>query len=190
MMKKQTVKKGKHFTKFFQRFWWPVKNQRIDIAEILLYGPGLKYDIDKDQADWNKLPAGIYFDLFRPHGQTIMIGWRYNPDTQSLELTPYYHNIKNRDQYKSVGSVPGYVNESNILSIPLSEYRAYIKVTIYMISVTEVDITVEDLNSGNTIRDVVHFDREKLGKKYSRGNLYVGGNRPAQADVHAHVKFL
>ena len=186
-MHRQTVKKGQHFTNFFQRFWLPARTRLNDRKEIRLYGAGMKYDIGPDQKDWNKLPGGMYFDLYQPHGRTIMIGWRYNPDSNAIELTPYYHNISNTGSYKAVGHVPGYVNEENILSIPLRILMIHIAVTTQVISDTDVSIVVEDLNSPNYISDNISF-RKKLGSHHTISNLYIGGNIPAQEYVHANIK--
>lgn len=186
MMKTQTVPKGRHSTSFWNRFFFPARTRLNQRREITLYGPGLVYNIGPDQSDWNKLSGGMYFDLYQPHGRTIMIGWRYNPDTHAIELTPYYHNITNTKDYKAVGSVPGYVNEDNILSIPLRVRSIKIIVTIQVLSDTEVSIIVEDTGSAGYISDNVTFD--KVGRYHTISNLYVGGNIPAQEYIHANVR--
>jgi hypothetical protein len=46
--------------------------------------------IEEDQLDWLKLP-GITFTPWFTHGNTAMVGWRYNMQKDSFELNTYFH---------------------------------------------------------------------------------------------------
>lgn len=46
--------------------------------------------IHTDQYDWLKLP-GLTFTPWFPHGNTAMVGWRYNHLKDSIELNTYMH---------------------------------------------------------------------------------------------------
>ncbi len=50
----------------------------------------------RDQRDWNKL-CGVFYAWFNTRKDTAMMGWRYNPDTDNIELAPYYHISGSRD---------------------------------------------------------------------------------------------
>ena len=45
---------------------------------------------EEDQLDWLKLP-GITFTPWFTHGNTAMVGWRYNMQKDSFELNTYFH---------------------------------------------------------------------------------------------------
>lgn len=51
-----------------------------------------KGNIDADQTDWLKLP-GITFTPWFTHGNTAMVGWRYNYQKDSFELNTYFHQL-------------------------------------------------------------------------------------------------
>ena len=146
----------------------------------------MRYDHgNADQADWNKLPGGKYFDLYRPHGKTAMIGWRYNIETDSIEITPYYHNIADAQGYKSVGSVPGYYREDNILSIPIVESYVHIGID-YKIKEDDVMIKFYGLRDTSKPKtDKVQF--EQIGVLHTVSNGYFGGNRTAEDDINFQV---
>lgn len=56
----------------------------------------LKYDLNnEDQADWNKLLGISLFKLVPNDDNSIRLGYRYNVQTDSYELSPYYH-VKNK----------------------------------------------------------------------------------------------
>lgn len=44
---------------------------------------------DKDQWDWNKL-CGIAFSI-PPNKNNVMVGWRWNPNTNKIEVVPYWN---------------------------------------------------------------------------------------------------
>ena len=48
-------------------------------------------DFSGNQWDWNKL-IGIKKRLFSPRKNSVMLGWRWNPIDNCLELCPYWHD--------------------------------------------------------------------------------------------------
>ena len=51
----------------------------------------MKYDHGiNDQFDWNKL-FGLKVNYFKPHKDSMMWAWRYNPNKDELEFMPYQH---------------------------------------------------------------------------------------------------
>lgn len=186
MMKIQTIKKGKHFVRFWDRFSLPNTTKTEERVDIRMSGPGMRYDYgDADQADWNKLPGGKYFDLYRPHGKTVMMGWRYNIELDAIEITPYYHNIEHTDGYKAVGSVPGYYREDNILTIPIVDDAAHIGL-YYSINGGAFELDFYDLKNSDNIRsDSVEF--EQIGALHTVSNAYFGGNKTAKGRIKFEV---
>lgn len=95
-----TVYKGGHFS-FPRRFKFSNNVQQVrwqvmmneDCNYLLLNEDGTP---SRDQRDWNKL-CGVFYALFNTRKDTAMIGWRYNPDTDNIELAPYYHIAGSRD---------------------------------------------------------------------------------------------
>jgi len=57
-----------------------------------------------DQYDWNKL-CGVFFSLFNTRKDSAMMGWRYNPKTDEIEMAPYYHVSSSRDMFKTMMTV-------------------------------------------------------------------------------------
>lgn len=71
------------------------------------------YELDNgDQKDWNKL-TGISFNPLIPNRNAAMIGWRWNPKTDKIELSAYF-NVNGDKFYADKDNYP-------IISISLSE---------------------------------------------------------------------
>lgn len=184
--KTQRVEQFKHNTRFQDRFK-EIYCTDNEVMEAHLFGKGLLYDLWPDQADWNKL-GGWYFNTFNPHGETIMIGFRSNFETGATEYTFYYHNVSNKEHYHAVGSVPGYYDPNNILSVAWDDNlnaSTYTKTTLEILDRQRIKMMLED-KDGNSIVDTVRFP--EVRNNFSRGNLYHGGNRPAQDKITAVKK--
>ena len=178
IFKTQTVEQFKHSTRFRDRFK-EIYCTDNEIMEVHLFGKGLLYDLGPDAKDWNKL-GGWYFNNYHPHGETIMIGFRSNVKRGVTEYTFYYHNIENMDDYKAVGSVHGYVDESNILTVKWDDNlnaSTYTNTTLEVLDAKRIALKLEDIE-GNAIQDTVSFP--EVRRTFTRGNLYHGGNMPAQ----------
>ena len=184
MNKVQRVKANRPATRWRDKFWCIYRNA-TESTEIELFGQGLLFaPLDpKDRRDWMKL-VGYYFDLDRSHGRTVMLAFRSRPDLHATEYTFYYHNIKNKDEYKAVGSVPGYVNERNTLIVPWkSEINPY--------TFTQLNTTVEgnkvslilQSDDGGVLLDQVEFAGSL--KTFTRGNIHYGKGREPKYDVIA-----
>lgn len=181
--KKQRIGRGKHSVKFWDRYFSPVRNKDFTLKGFL-YGPGLRYDYgNADNLDWNKY-AGVQLDRYQPHGRTIMVVFRYVKNLNAYEWAFYYHNIlRGLGEYRKVGSVPGLVDEGNTLYTPVGSVPDW-DVKFLNSSQVEVKLTY----NGNIITDLVTF--EMFGRTHTRGNLYWGGNMPAQDEVEARKKYI
>lgn len=81
-------KKGNHYS------FPPVLTFKLGInslEETYEFNDESRYSIEKEEMwDWNKL-TGITKSL-NPLKDTVMIGWRVNPETLNFEFTPYIHD--------------------------------------------------------------------------------------------------
>jgi len=88
------IKKGRHYA---SPFIWPsiyLKSNPniINVSKIVTFDKSVKYDIDTDQSDINKL-FGISYG--HHHYQSDRIGWRYVPEKDSVELLLYSYELGN-----------------------------------------------------------------------------------------------
>lgn len=94
-MKRYTVRPGRHA--FRPRRIFDVRPSKQLLTITGMFTEESIYEIDgEDQWDWNKL-AGQTFSL-HPMKDTLMVGWRYNPESGMFELTHYIHE-KWRTEY-------------------------------------------------------------------------------------------
>lgn len=141
-----------------------------------MYGPGLRYDIGKDQTDLNKY-AGLYFKKYQPHVRTTMLTYYYDPKKDQMFWTFYHHGVKNVGNYKAVGRVPGYVNLENHLYTDVGECPDY---HIKIIDRYNIELAAE--YKGKVITDKISFVFQ-IDKWITEANFWHGGNMPAQDDV-------
>jgi len=181
--REQEVLKGHHFTKLMQRYWWPVKAESFTIRASM-GGPGLNYSIGpEDQNDINKF-GGFYGKKYRPHAQSSMLGFWNDLEKDKMAWTFYHHGIQNTKGYRAVGSVPGYVNLGNVLYTDRGEVPDY---HVRFVSRREVHLAMSYREQ--IFRDTIFFAKP-LDNWISLGNLYMGGNVPAQDTVRAYKTIL
>jgi len=190
----QTIKKGQH--KAIGRRY-ALKRKRNLYLDITLFGPGLRYDHGNEahQTAWNKVEGGS-FSWFQSHGRAFMTAWRYLKPVviegkemrpESIELTFYYHNLSGDiSRFRKVGGVPGLVDESNTLIIPIEGDKVRFGVARYF--------------EGNTIKTSIYlshmlipsiFDKvtyAKIGRRYSPINFWFGGQKKAQGEISKRQK--
>lgn len=179
----QEVPKGRHFTKLSQRYLLPIKAQSFTIR-AKMEGPGLHYNIGPaDQNDINKF-GGFYGKKYRPHAQSSIQGFWNDLEKDKMAWTFYHHGIQNTEGYQAVGSVPGYINLEHIIYTNRGEVPDY---HVHFASRQEVHLamTYQD----QSIRDTIFFARP-VDNWLTLGNLYMGGNIPAQDWVKAYKMIL
>lgn len=185
--KTQIIRKGRHFTRVRDRFWSPQRTHSQESFLIEITGPGVKYDHKGgDQGDWNKLPVGKYFNLYKPHGQTIMLGWRWNPGKDVIEVCHYYHNPTNLDDYKPVNpgaKTPGYIRKDDtILEVPvirdIGKILLQFDIDVRSPEGDSVTTTIVSPETGVSISDKVYF--KQIGAIHNWSNAYFGGNRKTE----------
>lgn len=168
-----TVKAGRHFS-FPRVIKW--KRAPSAVSWDVIFNEDCNYqhlktngNIHEDQKDWNKL-CGVFYTLFSTHGESAMMGWRYDPATDLIELAPYYHISNGRDMFPSH------------LAVPRGEL---INVTI------EVDYEEKQyhwiLQHGKRAAEHrMPFTHNK--RTCSFINFYFGGNRTAPQTVSAQMR--
>lgn len=187
-MKRQTIKKGRHFTRFRQRYWWIYRN--VDERCIVKLDNNCDYlyrttdgDIHPDQYDWNKL-EGMAFNLSNPHDRTLMTGWRWDPFEKEIEINQYYHGVtESLLDYDKIGN--GAWASKTLLRIKKNE-------KLYVDRVFEgndkVRIILQREHSDEIVTDIVKID---IGDKYHRRiNNYFGGQLFAQKTFSAYKQHI
>lgn len=98
-MKKITILKG--FQMAINQF--PYITLTKELVKVIRFDSSCVYAIGlEDQKDWNKLMGfsyGLlphynheYKEALRPmHYNSVRFGWRYNPETNKIEVGPYYY---------------------------------------------------------------------------------------------------
>lgn len=100
-----TVGKGDHFS--FPRIFKLKRNPSTVVWEVV-FNEDCDYlilnkngTVHPDQKDWNKL-CGLFFSLFNTRKDSAMMGWRFNPETDEIEMAPYYHVDGGRDMFPTM----------------------------------------------------------------------------------------
>lgn len=180
--KRQRIQEGRHSVNFIDRYFRPYRNRDFKLSGFM-YGEGLKYDYGSpDNLDWNKY-AGIQLDLYRPHGRTIMVVFRYLKNLDSMEWGLYYHNITNGlGEYRKVGSVPGLIDENQTIITPVGSTPLW---EVRFLNRSQVELKL--IYDKQVVNDLVTF--QAFGRKHTRGNFYWGGNMPSPGDVESQKKY-
>ncbi|MBK6950408.1 MAG: hypothetical protein IPH16_22135 [Haliscomenobacter sp.] len=159
-----TIKKGNHFC-------WPrvlkARNRVNAVFWKVVFDKNSNYNLgNNDQEDWNKV-LGLYFNFFNPRDNTVMVGWRYRPDRDLIELNAYYHLNKQT-----------YYTES-LMHIRREE-AVYIAIRIDW-SARKYLVVMESPKSGAKARHEMPFAHPE--KRFWEINFYFGGNRPSPQEI-------
>lgn len=191
MNKKQLVKGGTKSTILKRRFWLPRRVRSFSLNGLFKgSGYDIMYDHGSNQSDWMKF-HGMYLD-FHPHGRTVMLAFRYNPDLDMYEWTFYWHKITNTDKFKEVGRYAGFVNDSNIIrtNINIDENGdAYTVIPECRFIVGLKSIVCYASVGSDEIYSYGQFNKTTRGFMM-HGNLYTGGSVPLQSDSVAHKSIV
>lgn len=166
-MKRLHVKKNKNLFKsclipkpklFLNKTLWEGK---------VLFTEQSKYILDPtDQKDLNK-GYGISGNLTNNHDISIMLGWRYNPQTDLFELTPYAHN---GSLSKRIWPSDNKHNPKILKTVPVGE-----PVTYYISKLGPTTINFYFL--GSELEDIFTVDFYKpIPKLLRQIDYWFGGN--------------
>lgn len=165
----QTIYKGTHFT-IPNNFGFFIQR----VSGSATFTPNTTYDLgDSDQWDWNKL-TGIAFTPLEPDRDSVMVGWRYNLETQMFEIAPFYNVNKVRILPNENPLSPGY----EVVSVPADQSFTY-----------TVDYTGVTISYGD--RTVFKPYPEGLTPNVwtaARVSGWFGGNRAAPRTVSYYLK--
>jgi hypothetical protein len=150
-----TIFKGAHFA-------WPltlgIGYKKTDIAKLVTFDESCRYKINgEDMFDINKLFGIGYF--FSHHTDSARFGWRYNPDSDEIELFAYCYVDKERIYW---------------LMCELQFNRTYLmSIKIYK---DKYFFFVIDANKGTVISTETITKKHQKKWSYNLG-LYFGGNK-------------
>ena len=124
-----------------------------------------------DQKDWNKL-TGISFNMLMPNRNAAMVGWRWNPVTDKIELSAYF-NVNGQNLYAENMGYP-------IVSVGLGEWFGFI--------VDYNRVTIQKLNSA-PVTVYCPKDLKATWLTSFRIQPYFGGNNPASENIELEIAF-
>jgi len=178
MIKK--ILKGFHLAK--NDFTYPMVHSGL-MNKKVTFTDSCRYILDnEDQKDWNKLFGFSFgfFPLFKQymqHQNSFRIGWRYNPESDKIEITPYYY-IDGKRHFNT--------DPKDIISLNLNE--------CYIITIC-VDVAggyIKARHSNKTfITDVffVPFYNTNVYKPYGfKAPLYFGGTDKTPQDIEIIIE--
>lgn len=76
-------------------FTYPLLHGKL-MGKFITFTDSCRYDIGKEQKDWNKLfgfSLGFFplYKQYMQHENSVRFGWRYNPEKDCIEITPYIY---------------------------------------------------------------------------------------------------
>ena len=104
-MKTKIIPNGCHMA--INDFTYPRKG---GLKKTITFTPSCRYDVGVEQLDWNKL-CGMSFGFFplikqwQMHENSARFGWRYNPATDYIEVSPYLYD-KGVRKYAEILGIP------------------------------------------------------------------------------------
>ena len=81
-----------------EEYWEPAFPDKPETHDHIKMLTTTRDVINPNQLDWNKL-IGIKKNLFSPRKNSVMLGWRWNPIDNCLELCPYWHDENGGNWY-------------------------------------------------------------------------------------------
>lgn len=185
---KVTIKKGKHLSNQISKPRFGLWNNGQVICKVKFTSDS-KYIIGgEDQLDWNKLSAGAswgYFPLIKSymaHWNSSRWGWRYNIDTDKIEVTPYFYSKGVRSYAETLGIKPielGLNHEYLLCIVPYIHPVTQEQVVSYSIS-TEFGFNL--------------FDETYTQEVPSRSGwllpAYFGGTKPTPKDLSYELTYI
>lgn len=127
---------------------WHLSNQLVALPRFGLFNNGevvckvtftdsCRYTLtDGDQEDWNKLSCGASWGFFplvkqyMAHENSSRWGWRYNPKTDKIEVTPYFYVNGERNYAETLGIKPIELEIGKKYELIIRPYKGYVAYTI------------------------------------------------------------
>ena len=175
-MKRKIILKGFHrplsiIPPFMRSVVKPGKN-KIDMRTYI-FTDSCRYRLDGgDQFDWNKL-YGYCYGMDGIHKNSGRIVWRYNPNTDKIELAAYCYDNDIR-VYQLLGEVN--IDEQILVSVEVMDNI----IKMSLVGVYNNDKL--DTTKGNTFK--MEFNESLKDKFKFSCDLYFGGNRVAPHQIN------
>lgn len=120
LMRTVTHKANSHTSTFWPNIRIAKKKyyrKHLLISYVVRFTKNSIYSQLSGEQDWNKLCGISFSPIFKKKRNMAMVGWRYNHDTQTFQLTPYLHD--------NTGMTYGKFGELPVLDVP-SDTMVYI----------------------------------------------------------------
>lgn len=175
-----TIKKGNHLSNQLSlpRFCLFSNGQ---IVTKVKFTKSCRYDVGKEQKDWHKLMGASwgFFPLilsYMMHEDSSRFGWRYNPKTDKIELSPYFYTKGKRHYAETLNIEPAILNLEEEYEVIITPF---LKKVIYTVNNSE----------GRCIFRYV-ADQHVTTCYGWLAPVYFGGTPTAPHDIHINITRL
>lgn len=160
-MKTIKTKKGNHYSlPFIFQLRWKAKK----VEKEFTFTKDSVYNLDnEDQKDWNKL-TGVSFNISALKN-SVMVGWRYNVETNNFELCLYFH-------------VNGSFNPPSKPLLTVQKDETF-KV-VFDFDKSNKTATLELSTSNKTVKETIPFLKFGINRTI---NTWFGGNQKAPNNI-------
>lgn len=177
------IKEGKHFSSNGNRGVAPkepIYMWRFQQSSAYIHHPDRTPLFQGDQKDWNKL-IGLSYNLFSNHINSVMVGWRWNPDTELMQLNTYAHV----NEARQIGSVMIEVELEQNFQTSIKKISPQL-VMVSLVSEADPKRGFE----ANESTFIVEFQGQNIPITTRKIATYFGGNLPAPHDILIYRKQL
>lgn len=165
--------KGRHYpvplTEIALPQFFSLEYDTVQVSSEIVFHPNTAYTFDDaDQWDWNKL-CGFSLGLRGIHKNSFRFGWRYNPNTEKIELSGYIYTNSNRSYPKLMDIDLGEKARLDIIAISKSGH-----------------LDVEFFINGTSMHRINYFTdeyRQNTVMLIYESGLYFGGDKPAPHNI-------
>lgn len=175
------IKKGKHLSSQITKPRFGLFNNGQVVCKVT-FTDSCKYTLtDGDQEDWNKLSCGASWGFFplvkqyMAHENSSRWGWRYLPDSNIFQITPYFYSDGVRNYAETLGIEPINIGHGQEVELIIKPYETYVK---YIVKVSGLEVfnemfkqNIPSINGWNAV-------------------AFFGGNKPAPNDIEYELNYL
>jgi len=134
------------------------------IEKKIRFTDSCRYSVGEDQKDWNKL-FGVSFGFtplikqFQMHENSARFGWRYDIQSDCIQVAPYLYTDGRREYAETLGLTPFSCEIGREYSMSITPYATYVT---YSVESTHWNLT-----------------QEIPSKRGFSAPIYFGGNKKA-----------
>lgn len=182
---KQTVSKGNHYSSAM-----PWLTTASGLSYQFAFNSTAKYNLNnEDQFDWNKLPGMSDCGSVALSRNGAMFGWRWNPDTQRLEISAYANQLGVHQYYDNSQSTVQLVelDMADIQEFAPLRFDIQILGERYQFNISGRLPNGRVINAQSTLMRGC----ESRPNRFKNGsNFYYGGTSVAPANTSGYVKWI